>query len=521
VNPPRPGFPGVPALRLGVATAGFEVEGGFNGPGQPANNWVRWERSGRVEPSGPAARFWGEPERALDRAAGLGCDAFGLSVEWARTEPVPGQVDHGALARYGAILDACRSRGMEPVVTLCHFTHPAWLGEEFWLTPGAPDRFAAHAATVVSCLGDRCRRWVTVHRPLSLALGGWVTGAHPPGRRLALRDALCVVDNLLAAHVLAHRAIRQACPGAAVTMTAGAPAPYELGALATDLLCAPALGVAPADLAAWLRERRRHHARIVPVRGSVADVLCWLASRAAFPRSGRAGCGPGGADRASRPRPWHRPPWALPWPGRVLDVLYGSEGTAASVPPAGPAGSRAPLPLEAIGLSWGDRVAPLPARARRGPSGWPTARLPSWRGATWQVGADPAGLAWWLRAGSSRLAELPQWVVDEGPVLPVRSGRAGAHRSGPARPGRLRAALAAVAEARRGGASVELYLYHSLVDGYAWGTGEARRGLFGLAPDGGWLDTDALGHDTPGAFRRLVAGLRAGDETVLDPSRPG
>ena len=42
---------------FGVATAGFQVEGGFNGPGQPANNWLAWEQVGRVEPSGDAVGF--------------------------------------------------------------------------------------------------------------------------------------------------------------------------------------------------------------------------------------------------------------------------------------------------------------------------------------------------------------------------------------------------------------------------------------------------------------------------------
>ena len=121
---------------FGVATAGFQVEGGYNGPGEPANNWARWEAGGRIEPSGNACDFWLHPEEALDRAAAMGCEAFRLSVEWARLEPDGGRLRRGALDRYAAILDACHDRGLEPVVTLHHFTHPAWLGEEFWLGAG-------------------------------------------------------------------------------------------------------------------------------------------------------------------------------------------------------------------------------------------------------------------------------------------------------------------------------------------------------------------------------------------------
>ena len=48
---PPPPFQLPAGFRFGVATAGFQTEGGFNGRGEPANNWAGWERQGRVEPS--------------------------------------------------------------------------------------------------------------------------------------------------------------------------------------------------------------------------------------------------------------------------------------------------------------------------------------------------------------------------------------------------------------------------------------------------------------------------------------
>ncbi|MDQ3146332.1 MAG: family 1 glycosylhydrolase, partial [Actinomycetota bacterium] len=119
MTPPEPERPfGLPeGFRFGVATAGFQVEGGFNGPGEPANNWAAWEHDGQVEPSGDALRFWDGYEEHLDRALAAGCDGFRFSVEWARCEPHPGEVDTDALDRYRAILDACTARGLQPLVT--------------------------------------------------------------------------------------------------------------------------------------------------------------------------------------------------------------------------------------------------------------------------------------------------------------------------------------------------------------------------------------------------------------------
>ena len=37
---------------VGVATSGYQVEGGFNGDGEPHNNWSGWEDIGRVDALG-------------------------------------------------------------------------------------------------------------------------------------------------------------------------------------------------------------------------------------------------------------------------------------------------------------------------------------------------------------------------------------------------------------------------------------------------------------------------------------
>lgn len=242
---------------LGMTTAGYRVEGGVNGPGEPANNWVRWERSGRSVPVA-TGQFWAHPERALDGAAAVGCNVFGLTVEWARLEPEEGVFDAVALDRYAAILEQCVARGLAPVVTLHHATHPWWLGDEFWLMPGAPDRFAGHVARVVPRLAASCDRWVTVHHPSTVARRGWVVGTSPPGRRGAIADAWAVVDNLLA-HVLADAAIRRVQPDAVVVTTTGAAAPYEQDRLLVDLLRARSLGVDRADIDRWVDERRAGH----------------------------------------------------------------------------------------------------------------------------------------------------------------------------------------------------------------------------------------------------------------------
>ncbi|MHB8458184.1 MAG: family 1 glycosylhydrolase, partial [Acidimicrobiales bacterium] len=245
-----------PGFRFGVATAGFQVEGGFNGPLEPRNNWYEWEAAGRVEPSGLAIEFWERYDLHLDRAQSLGIDSFRLSVEWARLEPREGEFDEDAFARYATILKDCRARGMEPFVTLCHFTHPAWLGSDFWCNPESPERFARYASEVTRRLGHLCTTWVTLNEINILALMSFFLGSFPPGGRLDVRRTLAAADHLLAAHVLAYGEIRKAWPEAVVGTNNCSLSVYELDRIGTDLLLARSRGVPREDIGRHLRERR-------------------------------------------------------------------------------------------------------------------------------------------------------------------------------------------------------------------------------------------------------------------------
>jgi len=106
--------------------------------------------------------------------------------------------------------------GIEPVVTLHHYTHPLW----FWLDGGweNPDSVAAfrrYAATVADALGPGVRLWVTLNEPIVFLLGGYLGGLIPPGlRRFA--GAARALEHLLRAHAEAAAAVRERIPDARI-----------------------------------------------------------------------------------------------------------------------------------------------------------------------------------------------------------------------------------------------------------------------------------------------------------------
>jgi beta-glucosidase len=190
----------------GVAVSHYQVEG------DDPCDWTEWEHQGRTrEACGRAVESWSRYEADADLAGEAGANAFRFSVSWSRVER-----DTGALERYRRLLDHLLARGLEPVVTLFHYTHPAGFHRESpWTSTSSVDRFARFAAQVAGAFGNRVRFYVPLNEPLVFLLAGYFDAQVPPGIADA-RTLNRVFDHLLAAHAAAAEAIREANPAAAI-----------------------------------------------------------------------------------------------------------------------------------------------------------------------------------------------------------------------------------------------------------------------------------------------------------------
>lgn len=450
-------------FRFGVATAGFQIEGGYNGPGEPANNWSWWEAEGKVEPSGIALDFWNRHEHALDKAKELGCDAFRLSIEWARCEPREGQLDDAALDRYAAILDNIHDRGMQPLVTLHHFTHPAWLGMDFWTRADAPDRFRGWVETAADRFSGRCRHWITINEPNVLALQSYFLGVFPPGCRFNTANVVRAIDNMLTAHVYAYEVIHDRQPQSSVATNTYAFSLYELDRLLLDVLLARANGVGRHDLKPWLTERRAdfHADAVLKPSLSERSLRRWAASviplEQAFPRA--------------------------------VAAVYDSPCART---------------LDMAATDFYDPVVSHRASLRR----LPEPKL-------WDDPPSPDGLR--RRLSSDSELGLDLWLAENGLCNEVVRGVARPRKDGWDRPRYLKANLAAVADCIDAGLPICGYYHWTLADNYEWGSYAPRFGIFGVDRERGvkWLDRDSMGNDAAGAYRRIIEGLRAGDRSVV------
>jgi beta-glucosidase len=201
----------------GVATSAFQCEGAAT---SPDSSWARWEAIGNVRAgnrSGIACDWWAHAERDFDLAAELGLRALRMSVEWSRIEPFPGRWDESALERYRDMAAALRDRGIEPMITLHHFTNPIWFeGSGAFLHEDSPDLFTRYAARTVEALADVCQVWVTFNEPNVYTTEGYVTGHFPPGLRGRAALATRAQANIARAHARTYRRIHELQPAASV-----------------------------------------------------------------------------------------------------------------------------------------------------------------------------------------------------------------------------------------------------------------------------------------------------------------
>ena len=129
-----------------------------------------------------------------------------------------------AVAHYRAVIRALRERDLEPIVTLHHFTNPAWFSRRGgWRRRGSAGLFARYVEHVATQLGASVKYWLTINEPTVYVLQGYVNGEWPPGSTAAWVDAVRAFRNLARAHRAAYDVLRRTRPGAMVGFAHSAP----------------------------------------------------------------------------------------------------------------------------------------------------------------------------------------------------------------------------------------------------------------------------------------------------------
>lgn len=213
----------------GAATAAHQVEGNLH------NQWTVWEFEHTVSLATQAQYHYGDLDswprikneakdpnnyvsaRAVDHynmheedfelLKKMNMNAYRFSIEWSRVEPKEGIWDAKEIEHYKQYMDRLKRRGIEPVVTLFHFTLPVWFSE----IGGFEKRrnvkyFTRFAEKMIRELGISAKYIVTLNEPEVYVAAGYLVGQWPPNRT-SKWQAWRVTNNLAYAHNQAAKAI--------------------------------------------------------------------------------------------------------------------------------------------------------------------------------------------------------------------------------------------------------------------------------------------------------------------------
>jgi len=220
----------------GSATSAHQVEGGN------INDWSKWEKANakrlakeakeKWQPwqqkrfpemfnpgnyiSGQACDHYNRFEEDFDIAKSLGHNAYRFSLEWSRIEPEEGKFNDKEIEHYRKVILALRQRGVEPFVTLWHWTNPLWV-REF----GAEENkkfifyFNRYVKFIVENFKDLVKFWITINEPTSLIMNSYLMGLWLPQKK-SIFSVLRIYKNLAQAHNQTYDEIHKIDPSAKV-----------------------------------------------------------------------------------------------------------------------------------------------------------------------------------------------------------------------------------------------------------------------------------------------------------------
>jgi beta-glucosidase len=220
----------------GASTSAHQVEGNNQ------NNWSLWEKknadrlackaktywkswqmekfpemlSAKNYISGRATDHYNRYDEDFDLMKELGINTYRFSIEWSRIEPEKGIFNTKEIEHYKKMIKSLRKRGIEPFVTLWHFSLPIWFEDVGgWRNKDAVILFSDYVKKVVGEIGENVRFWVVLNEPIVYASYSYLTGNWPPQRHNVLLYVR-VIRNLIDGQIRAYKIIKNLYPHANV-----------------------------------------------------------------------------------------------------------------------------------------------------------------------------------------------------------------------------------------------------------------------------------------------------------------
>ena len=192
-------------LLLGTATAATQIEGGDEN-----NNWARFAREGKVKDGTTPVRaddHYARFREDIDLMAEMGLQIYRFGIEWSRIEPQRGEYCEEAIAHYREEIEYMKSKGIEPLLTLHHFTNPLWFEDMgAFCHKDSVEIFLSFVKKAIDSFGNLVSEYITINEPNVYCTNSLLWGEWPPEKK-SMSALVKAFSNMAAAHVRAYEYI--------------------------------------------------------------------------------------------------------------------------------------------------------------------------------------------------------------------------------------------------------------------------------------------------------------------------
>jgi beta-glucosidase len=173
----------------GISTSSLQYENKAVSPGNPeyyVRDWDLLVSQGKAPVVGNALYTWSDFDKDVAALKKIGVTHYRFSIEWARVEPQPGRYNQKAIRGYVTMCRKLKEAGIEPVVTLWHFTFPGWLtdtkdsSKTNWLHPLARSHWKLYVNMMVKATAPYVNFYAPENEPNGQVLTAYIIGLWPP-----------------------------------------------------------------------------------------------------------------------------------------------------------------------------------------------------------------------------------------------------------------------------------------------------------------------------------------------------
>lgn len=203
----------------GTASCTYQDSGFQNCPG---SQWHRWEK--KTLPHTNQSKksldlftiYQKDPMFIVDQLKKLGVNSYRTSIEWSQIEPTEGEFKQEALDVYINFFKSLKANGIEPMVTLHHFSEPQWFHDKGSFEKERNiQNFINFASYVYPGLtqdyqGKPLVKWIcTINEPSIEAFSRYVRGAYSPGIKFDFQRAGSFIQGAMKAHFAVYKELKK------------------------------------------------------------------------------------------------------------------------------------------------------------------------------------------------------------------------------------------------------------------------------------------------------------------------